>query len=321
MVREIWELLDDDLLTSYKEQQEKEKFQRNVNGDYEPISYQPGSSLRFWVNDIAQEYPLHWHPAIEFIVPLKRNYTATVGRQTFVLEPGDILIIPGGELHHLVPPPPPEKTGQRLIFLIDLADLSQIRGFPFLTALLDQPILLNRKTCPEIYDAQVQIIIRMLKEYFGDDNLKELSIFSQLIAFFVNYARFSALSGYPYKHSEAGIKKNEIHRFNNIFDYIKNHCLEDITLEMVSETAGFSKFHFSRLFKQYSGLNFHDYLLGCRIRAAEKFLADPALSITEAAFQSGFSSLSTFNRAFKKQKGCTPSEYRELFNRQAHEQP
>lgn len=109
MVREIWELLDDDLLTSYKEQQEKEKFQRNVNGDYEPISYQPGSSLRFWVNDIAQEYPLHWHPAIEFIVPLKRNYTATVGRQTFVLEPGDILIIPGGELHHLVPPPPQKK--------------------------------------------------------------------------------------------------------------------------------------------------------------------------------------------------------------------
>lgn len=45
----------------------------------------------------------------------------------------------------------------------------------------------------------------------------------------------------------------------------------------------------------------------------------PGTSITEVALQSGFSSLSTFNRTFKRLKGCTPSEYRSLYHSQMHD--
>ena len=88
--------------------------------------------------------------------------------------------------------------------------------------------------------------------------------------------------------------------------------MEEITLESIADIAGFSKFHFSRLFKQCSGQNFYDYLCFKRIKTAEMLLLKPTLPITEIALQSGFSSLSTFNRTFKRLKNCTPTEYRNL---------
>ena len=99
-------------------------------------------------------------------------------------------------------------------------------------------------------------------------------------------------------------------KFIEICDYIGAHCSEDLNLETISHMSGFSKFHFSRLFKEYTDYNFSDYLCIRRIKAAEALLEDPDYSITEVALNSGFASISTFNRIFKQKKGITPSEYR-----------
>ncbi len=93
-------------------------------------------------------------------------------------------------------------------------------------------------------------------------------------------------------------------------EYIDIHYMEELNLEDIAESTGFSKYHFSRLFKQYTGFTFCDYLCHRRIKVAEELLARPDLSITEAALQAGFPSISTFNRLFKQYKNCTPSEYR-----------
>ena len=89
--------------------------------------------------------------------------------------------------------------------------------------------------------------------------------------------------------------------------------MEDITLEEVAAQIGFSKFHFSRLFRQFTDTAFYDYLCARRIKTAEALLLEPGLSITEIALQSGFASISTFNRVFKKFKECTPTEFKEFY--------
>lgn len=101
-------------------------------------------------------------------------------------------------------------------------------------------------------------------------------------------------------------------------DYIDSHYTEELTLDNIADFSGFSKYHFTRLFKQYTDSTFYDYLIYRRIKAAEELLANPELSITEIALQSGFSSISTFNRIFKQKKGCTPSEYRSLYSMNRH---
>jgi AraC-like DNA-binding protein len=100
-------------------------------------------------------------------------------------------------------------------------------------------------------------------------------------------------------------------KFNTVMDYIDSHYTEDLNQDDIAASVGFSKYHFSRLFKQYTNYTFSSYITRRRIRAAENLLEQPELSVTEVALQSGFPSISTFNRVFKQVKNCTPSEYRE----------
>ncbi|MBR6396098.1 MAG: helix-turn-helix transcriptional regulator, partial [Lachnospiraceae bacterium] len=103
-----------------------------------------------------------------------------------------------------------------------------------------------------------------------------------------------------------------INKFLNVCNYINDHYAEDIDADTLASIAGFSRFHFSRLFKQYTGSTYYEYLTKKRIEMAERYLISPELSITEVAMRSGFNSLSTFNRVFKSALGCTPSEYKGL---------
>lgn len=103
-------------------------------------------------------------------------------------------------------------------------------------------------------------------------------------------------------------------KFILITDYINNHFAEDLSLETVASQAGFSKFHFSRLFKQYTDSTFYKYLNQKRIEFAKSLLQDPGVSVTEVAFKSGFSSLSAFLRMFKLMNNCTPTEFREMYD-------
>ena len=107
-----------------------------------------------------------------------------------------------------------------------------------------------------------------------------------------------------------GKQREYVSKFNQLLEFIDEHYMEELTLESMASMAGFSKFHFSRLFKQYTDFTFCDYLCYRRIKAASELLAHPELSITEVALNSGFPSISTFNRLFKQQLGCTPREYR-----------
>lgn len=97
--------------------------------------------------------------------------------------------------------------------------------------------------------------------------------------------------------------------------YIAENCEKNLTLDTVAEYAGISKFHFSRLFKEYTKSTFCDYLAIQRIQKAVLLFENSEISITEAAFQSGFGSIASFNRCFRKYKNCTPSDYHTLLRR------
>ena len=77
--------------------------------------------------------------------------------------------------------------------------------------------------------------------------------------------------------------------------------------------SGFSKFYFSRLFKQFTGVTFLKYVNQKRIALAETQLTEPNNSVTDVAVNCGFSSLSAFIRMFKIIKGCTPTEFRNMY--------
>ena len=92
--------------------------------------------------------------------------------------------------------------------------------------------------------------------------------------------------------------------------YIEENYAKNITLNEIAEIQRLHPSYFCRLFKKASGSSFIDYLNFVRICKSEKLLAQSDKSILEIACEVGFSSLSYFNRIFKRYKNCTPTEYR-----------
>lgn len=281
-----------------------------LNGIVETVSYNGVSGLRIHHNRQSENYPVHWHTALEIIMPLENTYSVEIASDRLTLECGDVLIIPPGELHELTAP----STGSRLILLIDYSLICNLKGMNSILQLLHPYRHIRLDKDPVSAEALKNILLEIEAEYFGNAQFCEARIYSLLINFFVFLGRETA-SSQKYFSTVTTSKHHEyVQKFMEVCNYINEHCTEEVTVDELAAIAGFSKFHFARLFKQFTNVSYYDYLTRKRIEHAESLLIDPDISITEVAMQSGFNSLSTFNRVFKNIKHCTPSEYKG-FNR------
>ena len=90
----------------------------------------------------------------------------------------------------------------------------------------------------------------------------------------------------------------------------------DSSLAKLSKLLGTSTQQLSKVVNEYAKCNFNDYVNGYRIQTAKKFLLEEEyekFTISSIAFDVGFNSLSSFNAAFKKLEGMTPTEFRKRF--------
>ncbi|MEI6060555.1 MAG: AraC family transcriptional regulator [Bacteroidota bacterium] len=102
-------------------------------------------------------------------------------------------------------------------------------------------------------------------------------------------------------------------RIKKVLSYIQEYLTEDLSLDKLAGIACFSPFHFQKIFSLYVGESPKQYMMRLRLeRIAHYLVLYPELSIGEASFQCGFSSPSTFIRAFKKYYGTTPEAFRKL---------
>lgn len=87
---------------------------------------------------------------------------------------------------------------------------------------------------------------------------------------------------------QSGEEKEYMENIMSACNYINQHYNEQLSLENIAEISGFSKFHFTRIFKQCMGMTFYEYLNQKRISKAEELLSTTSQSITEIAMNSGF---------------------------------
>lgn len=280
-----------------------------LDGIFERVDYEKNSSILLHLNKEYEDYPIHWHTAMEIIMPLEEYYKVVINKVTYSLNVGDILMIPPGELHELYAPP----TGSRMILQFDFSIIGNLKGFASIYPILLHPHLLTPNNSSDIYEELKHLLLTIKDEYINNESLGEASIYSRIIQLFVLIARKYMNTGNLFPDLKIGKQKEYIEKFKLIFDYINDNLTEDITLDKIAHVAGFSKFHFSRIFKQFTNLSFYDYLSQQRVKAAENLLLNPKLTITDVAMQSGFSSISTFNRVFKSVKECTPTEFKNLY--------
>ena len=281
----------------------------NINGKHETVHFKEHNAIKMYLNDEFEDYPEHWHTPVEIIFPIENHYMVSCGNVDYHLKEGDILLITPGTLHRISAP----KSGMRIIFQVDLSLLNRFQDIDSAISMLAPAKIITPGTMPSIYEDAKKLILEIQRECLGTAPLCDALAFAKIAEFFVLLGRECLCNNLlfdvaPTKHQEYTEK------FLNICDYISAHCAEDLTLDDIAGRAGFSKYHFSRLFKQFTGETFYKFLNTKRIAYAQNLLIDPGLSITEIAYLSGFNSISSFVRMFKALTAYTPTAYRQLYH-------
>ncbi|MDU1566138.1 AraC family transcriptional regulator [Clostridium tertium] len=101
-----------------------------------------------------------------------------------------------------------------------------------------------------------------------------------------------------------------INSIKKALNYIENNLLEDIDLSAIAKEAGYSLYHFHRIFKGIVGDSMKDYVRKRRFTEAAKELVYTNKSIVEIGIKYGYESREGFSRAFEKVYGRNPSEVR-----------
>ena len=281
---------------------------KQQEGNREHVNFPHHSSIVVHENRSRETYPFHWHTAFEIIMPENGSYLVETTNSAYVLQENQILIIPPGQLHQLSP----KGEGSRLILLFHYTRLNSFQEFSTLMGALSQVVLITPQTFPRIWEESRLLMVHMSQEYEKQNPVCEFEILSSLLHLLVLLVREITVFPPCLSHEGNSHHQDYGYRFRDVLKYMAGAYTGQVSLAQAASIAGFSKFHFSRLFKRIMGISFGDYLTGLRLSHAKLLLLDSSLTITQIALQSGFPSPSSFNRMFKQVNHCTPTEFKKL---------
>lgn len=109
--------------------------------------------------------------------------------------------------------------------------------------------------------------------------------------------------------------ESESKRILKVKNYIDEHYKDDMSLEQLADLVGMTPTAFSRYFKQRTSKNISEYIVDIRLGHAARMLIDTADSVSTICWRTGFNTISNFNRLFRKRKGCSPTEFREKYQK------
>lgn len=275
---------------------------------YENLSFTEGRKIIVSKN-IDADYVniVHWHPYAEILLSLQDGNTVSVNFNRYALRPNDIMIVYPGDLHSV------ENVSEES-FLIIQFPINLITVMNDINRIL--PILYKTPYCA--YDpcsVENDKMILALKKidvlHKSEHPFSEIDIYSLLLSF------FSLFGQYCVYRNNAGNPGNAVAQYKSsrlmaeACLYISQNCAEPLTLDSVARQLGISKSYFSHLFKDYTQMTFIEYLIRERINRAETMLWGPKKKILDIAMECGFSSISSFNRTFKRVKGISPTAFRD----------
>ncbi len=281
----------------------------HLAGLHETVTYQKNLQVMLYDNDKVEDYPPHWHAPFELIMPTLNGYRAICNGKEYLMKEGDILIICPGVIHELFAPP----KGVRIIFQPSQSQIA-LKEMDLIISMLSPAAFITPENAPEIHPTVHRLMLEIKEEFYEAPLYAASIIYAKFLEILVLAGRHHARRAQQNFEVQNNNKQKEyMEKFLYICDYINEHYADPLTLEEVASMAGFSKYHFTRLFKQYADTTFYKYLNQKRIAHAKSLLVNKELSVLEVALQCGFSNLSSFLRMFKIVTGWTPTELRRIY--------
>lgn len=232
-------------------------------------------------------FPPHMHNSFEFVAVTAGNMSIIVDDgKSYDLSAGEAILIFPNQLHEFIG----DGSGEYL-FVIFSASFVEAYSGVFLSSVPTD----NRISLPRYH-------IEKMSEILDSAGLKKR--LSLKAAFYSLCADFDENAAYePKKFSNHTL-------IAKIFEFVEKNYKGDCSLSALAAHTGYHYVYLSRCFKEYIGISFGEYVGRYRINEAKRLLTETNLSVLNIAYESGFNSLRSFNRAFKDELGMTPTEYR-----------
>ena len=109
--------------------------------------------------------------------------------------------------------------------------------------------------------------------------------------------------------------EDDSRRILKIKNYINENYMNELKLKILADMAFMSESSFSRFFKLHTGRTLSDYIIDIRMGNASRMLVDTLMSVNEISLRCGYNNMSNFNRIFKRNKGCSPTDFRENYKK------
>ena len=252
----------------------------------------------------------HTHDYYEFYFFLEGNVSIQVEQQVYPVSFGDMIVIPPGVSHRpiirddLVP-------YRRFVFWISaqfyqhLVHLSGDYGYLAELSKSEECYIFHndRITFNTIQSKILRLINEMQSDRFGHS--AQVSLYVSDLLLHIN--RLVYERNHPAYYQEPDTL------YQRICFFIEEHIDEDLSLDRLAKEFFASKYHIAHIFKDNLGLSVHQYITKKRLALCRNALLSED-NITDTIHSYGFKDYSSFFRAFKKEFGISPKEYREENN-------
>lgn len=258
------------------------------------------------ISTSTQQLPIHFHSnllEIHFLVKGTRFTQVQVEDEitSYLVTGNQCLLTYPLELHGSGNEP--QHLCEFYAFQIDLAKPDELLG-------------LNKETSMELYrqltslpgrqfqlNAQQQReIVRIFSLFAEQTPLSSMRATQYLAGFLLGMSELPPIHGNETRYIEGPIRSS--------LDYLSNHITESIRLESLAAAAGYSLSRFKSKFKETVGVTPAEYVTMQKIELAKRRLIEGDESITELAYNLGYSSSNYFCSVFKKLMNCSPQNYR-----------
>lgn len=257
-----------------------------------------------WSDAITQYVREHWHEDIEYFYIMDGCLEFMVNGKNIHLEKGQGICVNSKRIHANW-----SNKGDSCEYLCAIIHPSYMCASSYIEQKYVAPILSPNSADYILLrqdDWTKNIIDELLGLFESDTDAKAMEL--KIIE-----TSFRCLR-YMHENIDFSMAKQatpiHVNTFKSMMSFIQDHYMEKISLDDIASAGNVGKTLCAKIFKRYVAKTPGDYLISYRVTKSMELLTSTDLSITDIAFQTGFTSGSHYTKTFREMIGCTPTEYR-----------
>lgn len=273
-------------------------------------------STQFTVQVKSDSQLFHWHETVEIDFVLQGQIDVTLNNRMRMVQAGDMIVINMGDIHSI------QAASEETIYIqmqIEVAEFD--RYLPGISSM-------NFYCGPETKDA---VSLELKKEMRGavariacimDKRAAGSSDESEMLYCCIEILSNLKLGfqGGDLSNEKLDLDEERSARIWKVIDYMYDNYDRKLPLQEVADAVYLSGAHLSRMMRKYIGLSYEEFLAFVRCESSLPLLLSTSKSITDIAYECGFSAPRYYTKSFVRFYECAPGEYREQNKAQFHQE-